>query len=101
MALTSPWIYQPNVNGPVITAKQGRLIISRDPKTVTNQSTMLSIQAPESVEGGVILQFDIGYSVIQVPVLFLLMKMCATHHWLFLASYRSDANLAQRSHLAI
>ena len=101
MELTSPWVYQPNVNGPVITAKQDCFTISRDPKTVANQWTMLSIQVPKPVEGGVILQFDISYSVVQVSVLFLLLKIRATQYLLFLAPHRSEADLAQPFHLAI
>ena len=101
MELTSPWAYQPNVNGPVITAKKDCLTISRDPMSVANQWTMLSIQVPKPVEGGVILQFDISYSVVQVCVLFLLVKMHATHYFLILAPHRSEADFAQRCHLAI
>ena len=68
MPLTGVYNYVPNPNGPVITARQGYLDVSRSPTTVQKQSTEFSINVPRpvSADGGLIIQFDISYATVQV-----------------------------------
>jgi hypothetical protein len=69
MPLTGIYQYVPNPNGPVITAKQGYLEVSRSPQSVANQWTFFSIDVPKPVTaaGGLIFQFDVSYATVQPP----------------------------------
>lgn len=66
MPLTGVWNHEPNANGPVITAIQGALDISRAPVKAANQYTSLSIQHQLQVQGGTIITFKVKYDFIHV-----------------------------------
>jgi hypothetical protein len=66
MPLTGVYDYQPNPDGPVITPKNGYLDVSRAPKSVANQWTKFGIKVPKPVATGLIHQFNISFSKIEV-----------------------------------
>lgn len=71
MPLRGVWKHEPNSNGPVITAKQGGLNISRSPINAANQYTYLSIQQQLQAQGGTIITFKMKYDFILVGFLYI------------------------------
>jgi hypothetical protein len=63
---TGVYDYQANPNGPVITPKNGYLDISRAPQSAANQWTNFGIKVAKPVATGLIHQFNISYSKIDV-----------------------------------
>jgi hypothetical protein len=68
MPLIGVYNYVPNPYGPVISARQGYLDVSRQPTTLAKQSTEFSIAVPRPVssDGGLIIDFSISYSTVKV-----------------------------------
>jgi len=66
MALGGIWQYKPNPNGPVITAQQDALNISRGPISAYNQWTMLSINHQLQAQGGICVACNLRLDTVSV-----------------------------------